>query len=128
MRKMIFTATILLGGITSVAAQTENQPKLQEQPQTTVEAKAESRLIVANKAKASTVAKVEQDYKEVKSSDLPDAVKETIAKDFDGTTISKAYVNAQGEYKIELASKNAKKATVHVDSRGKLIKNELKKQ
>lgn len=128
MKKMIFTVAILVGGISSVAAQTKDWPKLNDQPQTTVEAKAESRMIVANKAKASTVAKVEQDHKEVKSSDLPDAVKETIAKDFDGTTISKAYVNAQGEYKIELASKNAKTATVHLDSRGSLIKNELKKQ
>lgn len=129
MKKLILSAAIILGGISIATAQSEKQQKtLNEQPQTAVEAKAESRPIAARDAKTSTVAKVAQDYKEVKSSDVPDTVKEAIAKDFDGATISKAYVNANGEYKIELDSKSANKATVLMDAKGKLIINELKKQ
>lgn len=129
MKKLIFSAALLLGGLMATTAQTEQKPTaLNEQPQTAVETKAESRMIAAKKAKISTVAEVAQDYKEVKVSEVPQAVKDAIAKDFDGTTISKAYVNAQGEYKIELASADAKHKTVHVDRKGKLIKNELKKQ
>lgn len=121
------TAAILLGGISVASAQIDQKIK-KEQPETAVEAKAESRPIAAKKAKASTVAKVAQDYKEVRISELPATVQEAIAKDFDGSTISKAYVNAKGEYKVELANENAKKANVYMDSKGKLVKNELKKQ
>ncbi len=121
------TAAILLGGISVASAQIDQKIK-KEQPETAVEAKAESRPIAAKEAKTSTVAKVAQDYKEVRISELPATVQEAIAKDFDGSTISKAYVNAKGEYKVELANENAKKADVYMDSKGKLVKNELKKQ
>src|SRR5690554_4651158 len=115
MKKLIMTAAILLGGISVASAQIDQKTK-KEQPQTAVEAKAESRPIAAKKAKTSTVAKVAQDYKEVRISELPATVQEAIAKDFDGSTISKAYVNAKGEYKVELANENAKKANVYMDS------------
>ncbi len=129
MKRLILSAAILLGGLTAATAQAEKEPTaMNEQTQTTVDAKVESRLIAAQDTENAIVAEAVQDYKEVKTSDLPQTVKDAIAKNFNGATISKAFVNAQGEYKLELATPDAKKATVKVNKKGELVKNELKKQ
>ena len=111
---------------------------MNEQKQTAVEAQVESRIEAAQDADAAVatdVAEAEiaatdvaQDYKEVKASEVPKTVQDAVAKDFSGATISKAYVNAQGDYKIELATADAKKATVYANAKGEWIKNDMKKQ
>ncbi|WP_051285261.1 hypothetical protein [Aequorivita capsosiphonis] len=139
MKKLILSAAIVLGGLTAVTAQTDKEvTAMNEKPQTAVEAQVESRLDAAQDVENTAVeevaatevaaADVVQDYKEVKSADLPQAVKDAVAADFDGAAISKAYVNAQGDYKIELATADAKQATVYANAKGEWIKNELKKQ
>jgi len=83
----------------------------------------------AQDADLSAVAEdVVQDYKEVKASEVPDNLKEVVAKNYKGATISKAYVNANGEYKLELATADAKSVTVQTDAKGQLVQNEIKKQ
>lgn len=138
MKKIILSTAILLGGLTAVTAQTDKVTAMNETQQTTVEAQVENRLSDAEEVKMTVVdgslaaeaktAKIAQNYKEVKSSDLPQAVQDAVGADFDGATISKAYVNAQGDYKIELATADAKQATVYANAKGEWIKNELKKQ
>ena len=139
MKKLILSAAIVLGGLTAATAQTDKEvTAMSEQPQTAAEAQAESRIdaaqdvetIVVEEATTSKVVakNAVQAYKEVKSSELPDSVQDAVAKDFDGATISKAYVNAKGDYKIELATADAKQATVYANAKGEWIKNELKKQ
>ncbi len=129
MKKLILSTAIVLGGLTAVTAQSDKEPTaMNETSQTAVEANVESRLIAAQDAETTTVAEAVQDFKEVKASEVPQTVKDAIAKDFTGATISTAYVNAQGDYKIELATADAKKATVMVNQKGELVKNELKKQ
>ena len=127
MKKLILSTAIVLGGLTAVTAQTEKDATaLSEKSRTAVEAKVESRMIVAQEAPSAT--KAVQDYKEVKTSEIPQAVKDAIADNFNEATISKAYVNAQGDFKIDLATADAKKATAYINPKGELVKNELKKQ
>lgn len=129
MKKLILSTAIVLGGLTAATAQTDKEPTaMNETSQTAVEAKVESRLIAAQDAETTTVSEAVQDYKEVKTSEVPQAVKEAVAKNFNEATISKAYVNAQGDYKIDIVTADAKTATVYVNPKGELVKNELKKQ
>lgn len=139
MKKLILSAAIVLGGLTAATAQTDKEvTAMSEQPQTAVEAQVESRIDAAQDVESVIVeekvatevnaAKLVQDYKEVKSSELPQTIQDAVAEDFDGATISKAYVNAKGNYKIELATADAKQATVYANAKGEWIKNELKKQ
>src|SRR5690554_1306987 len=123
MKKLLLSAAIVLGGLTVANAQaTEVVSAKNKTVQTSVESESSNRLIAAQSTTAV------QNYKEVKVSKIPQTVKNTVAKNFNGATISKAYVNAQGDYKIHLATNDAKTATVYVNANGEMIKNELKKQ
>ncbi|WP_347373359.1 hypothetical protein [Aequorivita sp. Q41] len=127
MKKLILSTAIVLGGLTAATAQTEKNPTaMNEQKQTAVEAQVESNLDAAQDA--AIIAEPVQDYKEVNTSEVPQAVKDAVAKDFNGATISKAYVNANGEYKIELTTAGKKAATAYANASGEWIKNETKKQ
>lgn len=129
MKKLILSTAILLGGLTAATAQTEKQPTAKnEVKQTAVEAQVESRLDAAQDAETAVVATPAQDYKEVKAADVPAAVQEALKADFKGATISKAYVNANGEYKLDLATADKKAATVYANAKGEWIKNDMKKQ
>lgn len=138
MKKLILSAAIVLGGLTAVTAQNQKEiTAMSEQPQTEAETQVENRLdnaqdvenLSAVKESAATEEVVPvQDYKEVQSAELPRAVRDAVSKDFEGAAISKAYVNAKGDYKIELATEDAKQATVYANAKGEWIKNELKKQ
>ncbi|MRT16231.1 hypothetical protein F3C99_04595 [Vitellibacter sp. q18] len=128
MKKLILSTAIVLGGLTAATAQDKEPTAMNEQKQTAVEAQVESRIEAAQDAETAEVAVPVQDYKEVKASEVPQAVKDAVAKDFSGATISKAAVNAKGEYKIELATADAGKETVYANAKGEWIKNEMKKQ
>jgi hypothetical protein len=129
MKKLILSAAIILGGLTAATAQTEKETTaMSEQKQTAVEANVENRIDAAQDAETATVAIPVQDYKEVKAADVPATIQASLKNDFKGATISKAYVNAKGEYKLDLATADKKSATVYADAKGEWIKNEMKKQ
>ncbi len=136
MKKLILSTAIVLGGLTAATAQNDTEPTaMTEQKQTAVEAQVENRIEAAQdvetavaKAEIVVAADAVQDYKEVKASEVPQNVQDAVAKDFSGATISKAYVNANGEYKIQLATADKKAATVYANAKGEFIKNDMKKQ
>lgn len=139
MKKLILSAAIVLGGLTAVTAQTDKEvTAMNKNSQTAFDSKVENRLdaaqdveIVASKETTTSTVSIKnavQDYKEVKTSELPQSVQDAVAADFEDATISKVYLNSRGEYKIELATADAKKATVYANAKGEWIKNELKKQ
>lgn len=115
MKRLILSAAIVLGGLTAVTAQTEKKA-LATQTSQTVE------------TNVPTLSAAVQDYKEVNVSEVPQTVKEVVAKNFIDATISNAYVNAKGEYKIQLATADQKDAVVYTDAKGQLVQKELKKQ
>ncbi len=119
MKKLFLSTAIVLGGLATVTAQSDKEAiAMNNQEQTAVETQVESTLDVVPT----------QDYIEVKTSELPQSVKDAVAKDFNGATISKAYVNAKSEYKIELTTADKKTATAYANAKGEWIKNEIKKQ
>lgn len=64
---------------------------------------------------------VQDEYTEIKSDAIPEAVKSTIEKSFPNTKLEKVYVNEKKEYKIEV-SKGENKYTVFTDASGNIIK------
>lgn len=45
-----------------------------------------------------------QDFTEIENDELPGAVTEALEKDFSGATITKAYVNGELQYKLEVTN------------------------
>lgn len=126
MKRLILSTAIVLGGLTAVTAQSDKEVTAMNEQKSATLTQVEEKVEAAQDLKLS--ANAVQDFKEVKASELPEAVQNAVANDFDGATISKAYVNAKGDYKIELTTADAKKATVYANAKGEWIKNELKKQ
>ncbi|MEM7185458.1 MAG: hypothetical protein AAF466_02270 [Bacteroidota bacterium] len=69
-------------------------------------------------------ASMQDDYKEVKVSELPQAVKDAVAKDLEGAVVSKAYTNAKGEFKLVVTTSDAKSKTLFANSQGEWIKEQ----
>ena len=74
------------------------------------------------------VVDVERQYNEIKASELPKAVLEALALDYNRATLSKAYVNAKEEYKLVINVQEVTSAVhsekVYVDKFGNwIIKN-----
>tara|TARA_R110000772_G_scaffold210407_3_gene320955 strand:- start:199 stop:618 length:420 start_codon:yes stop_codon:yes gene_type:complete len=139
MKKLILSTAIILGGLTAATAQTDKEATaMTAQKQTAVEVAVENRLDAAQDvevdAEAATAVQADaaaalvvaptQDYKEVKTSEIPQNIQDAVVNDFNGATISKAYLNAKGDYKIEIATADAKSATVYANAQGEWIKKE----
>lgn len=80
MKKVFLTAAVILGGLSTFASSTNS----------------------SNPTDAIVYA-VQEEYKEVKSDDLPQAVKDALAADFESATLLKAAVNENEEYKLDIS-------------------------
>jgi hypothetical protein len=98
MKTLFFASLLVLGSLTTIQAQTE----LTEIPDAEVE--------------------VVQDYAEVKISELPQPVKDAVARDFEAATISKAYKNEKGEFKLLIATAEKQSLTLFADKNGEWLK------
>jgi hypothetical protein len=65
-----------------------------------------------------------QDYVEVIVSELPQPVLDAVSKDFEEATISKAWKNAKGEYKLEVVTADKQTLTLHSNGKGEWIKKQ----
>ena len=103
MKKLILSA-ILLGSISTFAqeAKTTKETKV-----TTTEATSKS--------------SVQENYKEIKSEELPEALKTSLKVSYPEATVTKAYVNDKKEYKMDIAVGD-QKATVYADAQGNWLK------
>ncbi|WP_162984885.1 hypothetical protein [Mesonia aquimarina] len=62
-------------------------------------------------------------FKEIKTSQLPDAVKKAVKKDFKGADVAKAFMNDEKEYKLMLKMEGASEMkTVYANAKGEWIK------
>ncbi|MBU3010384.1 hypothetical protein KO506_03150 [Polaribacter vadi] len=66
---------------------------------------------------------VNNEFKEIAIADLPAAVSEAITKDFESATVTKVYVNASEQYKIEIKV-DEKETVVYADKEGSWLKEE----
>jgi hypothetical protein len=117
MKKLFFASLFLFGIFTTVQAQSdEKQPTAMNQ--TTAE-----KLPMPH-----TDAIVSQDYQELSIADLPQLIKQAVAKAYEESTITQAYKNQKGEFKLILSSDSDSESldeasqTVYVNSKGEFIK------
>ena len=100
MKKVFLTAAVLLGGLTTFATSANAMNQSDE-------------IVIA----------VQDDYKEIKTESIPQAVKDALAADFQTATLNKAYVNHKQEYKLEITVDGAA-STVFADLDGNWIEKE----
>jgi len=77
-----------------------------------------------NVQNASTMIQAQEvTYQEITVADLPVAVSATIAKDYDGYTIDKAFLGNDGSYKVAVTKADVKK-DLFFDAKGVFVKAE----
>ena len=64
----------------------------------------------------------QDDYSEVKVSDLPQAVKDAVAKDLEDTIITQAFANKKGVFKLVVTTTNKEAKTLFINRKGEWIK------
>jgi len=70
---------------------------------------------------ATTAVSVQDNYSEIDSSELPEAVAAAITKDYPTATVNKAYVNKDKQYKLEVALEDGSTSTFYFDADGSPI-------
>ena len=98
MKKLFYVAALSLGSLTAFAQNT-----------------AEANI------GATTEVSVQDNYTEIDSSELPEAVAAAIAKDHPMATVNKAYVNKDKQYKLEVALEDGSTSTFYFDADGNPI-------
>lgn len=97
MKKVLLSAAIVLGGLSSFTASAFTMNNLDE-------------VVIVN----------QQEFKEINVNDLPQAVKDALAADFENATLDKAYVNDKEQYKLDI-SVEGMSSTVYADKDGNWI-------
>jgi hypothetical protein len=100
MKKVVLTAAIVLGGLSTFATSA-----------------------FAMNQTDKVIMTAQEEFKEVKVEELPQAVKDALAKDFKAATLDKASVNAKEIYKLEITV-DGKAYAVHADKDGNWIKKD----
>ena len=96
MKKLILSAALVLGSLTSFAS---------------------TPIVGSNPV---TINVVQDDYKEVKLEEVPEAVKAALKKAYSTATLDKAFINEAKEYKLEITL-NGEKGNLYADATGKWI-------
>lgn len=97
MKKLVFAASLLVGSLTAFAYT--------------------SPVVPVNQG---IVITVQDEYKEIKVSELPTAITDAFAKDFPGGTIDKAFVNSEKKYKLEVTTAETS-TTLYANEKGEWI-------
>jgi hypothetical protein len=108
MKKLILAAVFILGGLTTLSAQTTPETKTESTTKTTTQTTPEA-------------ASATQEYTDVKVDVLPEAVKTAVSTAYPGAVINSAQVNSGNEYKLNLTVGD-QTGVVYSDADGKWIK------
>lgn len=103
MKKVIFAALMLMGGLTAFAQDTEANVNEEAAEETTV------------------VAEAQDDYSEISVEELPEAVTAAVQTNYPTATIDKAYKNESNEYKLEVSLQDGTAGTLYADESGNWI-------
>ncbi|MCK0146312.1 hypothetical protein MWU78_11710 [Arenibacter sp. F26102] len=98
MKKIFFVAVLSLGSLTAFAQDGEE---------------------IAGEA--TQIAVAQDDFSEIETSNLPEAVATAVSTDYASATISKAYVNKQEQYKMEVTLEDGTTGTIYADKDGNWI-------
>ena len=105
MKKLILSAAIVLGSLSTINAQAQE----------------EKAVPTEQVASAEKVAPATDGYTEIKAEEVPAAVTEALKKAYPTATLTKAYVNDKKEYKLEVKVGD-KVGALFADETGKWIK------
>ncbi|GEM_PF-255657 len=75
--------------------------------------------VIDTKTPAITV--LQDEFSAIDNSELPAAVTDAFAKDFPDAQITKAYVNQEGQYKLEVTKQDGSTTELYADSEGNWI-------
>ena len=98
MKNLILAAVLSLGSLTAFAQEANNGGD-----------------------QATSVAATQDNFTEVATSDLPEAVTAAVAKNYPTAKINKAYVNDSKQYKLEVALQDGTSGTLYADENGNWI-------
>jgi len=98
MKKLILSAAIVLGSFSTFAT-----------------------TLPSSTTTIKNVSILQDEYKEIKADEVPDAVKTALKTAYPDAVIEKAYTNEKKEYKLDIAVGD-QKATVYADATGNWIK------
>ncbi len=108
MKNLLLVAALALGGLTATFAQdTETEDVQVEGTEQTEQMEAQ--------------ADVQDEFTAVEVSELPAAITEALAKDHPNATITQAFVNAESNYKLEVAQEDGTAVTLYADAEGNWI-------
>lgn len=96
MKKLILSAAILLGSVSTYA------------------------ITVPNTVKVLQTTTIQEEYIEVKLEEVPAAIMEALKGAYPNAVLDKAYINAAKEYKLEVTI-DGKKGNLFADENGKWI-------
>ena len=123
MKKLILSAAIVLGSLTTMSAQEETPaqdqnaaPTEQTTPATDQAAPATDQAAPATEQATQTTGV----YNEIKSEEVPAAVIESLKKAYPEAELTKAYANDKKEYKLEVKLGD-KEGALYADETGKWI-------
>ncbi len=60
-------------------------------------------------------------FTEIETADLPEAITASLTKDYPTASISKAYVNEEKQYKLEVALEDGTSGTLYADAEGNWV-------
>lgn len=112
MKKLILTAAILLGSLTTISAQEQTQDETTVPVETTTP---ETQSAPTEEATPSS-----DEFTEIKLEEVPTAVTDALKKAFPDATLSKASVNGKKEYQLEVKVGD-KEGALYADETGKWI-------
>lgn len=107
MKKLILSAAILLGSLSTFTA------NAQEESKTTTEKSATTAT--------TTAATTTEEYTEIKMEEVPVAVTDAFKKSFPEAKLTKAYINEKKQYKLEVEVGD-KVGSLYAEANGKWIK------
>jgi len=106
MKKLIFVLAMSLGTMTAFAQE---------------EVTEEATEVAAEATEAVEEAAAQDDFSEIASEELPEAVTAAVAKNYPTASIDKAYVNESKQYKLEVSLEDGTAGTLYADENGNWI-------
>ena len=72
-------------------------------------------------SEATAITAMQDDFSAIENSELPEAVTEAFTRDFPNAEIAKAYVNQEGQYKLDVTQEDGSSVSLYADSEGNWI-------
>lgn len=119
MKKILLAAAIILGGLSTMSAQEAmpEQGATQTEEAAPAEAAATTETTTANED-----TKTQVGYTEITNEEVPMAVTEALLKAYPEAVLTKAYVNENKEYRLDIKAGD-QEGSLFADEAGKWIQN-----